>query len=146
MHQDRLWTGKRPVLWSEQFTAAQKRLTLFNLRQAIHDFKAKEGERKKHRKQMRTFMSLKQAGKQTEIYRQLMEMEFDITSKVKTEVEKVTAEHNDYLGQNLKKQINKESNKTRKDFVAAHEDSARRLVELQRLSSRDSLLASPGRG
>ena len=104
------------MLWSEQFTAAQKRLTLFNLRQAIHDFKAKEGERKKHRKQMRTFMSLKQAGKQTEIYRQLMEMEFDITSKVKTEVEKVTAEHNDYLEKNVKKQIKTESVRTRKEF------------------------------
>ena len=92
-------------------------------------------------------MSLKQAGKQTEIYRQLMEMEFDITSKVKTEVEKVTAEHNDYLGQNLKKQINKESNKTRNDFATAHNDSTRRLdVELQRLSSSNSLLTSPGPG
>jgi hypothetical protein len=100
------------VHWAEQFTAAKKQLTLFKLRQAIRDFRVKEKERKEHRKQMRDFMAMQQAGKQAEIYRQLQDIEFSIPNKVKTAVENVAAEHNDYLGTKLQQQMKEDAAKS----------------------------------
>jgi hypothetical protein len=103
------------VYWAEQFTTAKKQLTLFKLRQAIRDFRVKEKERKQHRKQMRDFMAMQQAGKQAEIYRQLQEIEFEIPNKVRSAVGKVAAAHNDYLGVKLRAQMQAESERSLQD-------------------------------
>jgi hypothetical protein len=120
------------VHWAEHHSERKRGETLFRLRQVLRDFKIDEKERHEQRKDMRDFMAMQQAGKQAKLYKQLQDIEFAIPNKVRSAVEQVAADHNDYSWRKMETQLTEETKGTHSNLELKHQETLGVIKALSR--------------
>jgi hypothetical protein len=123
------------VHWAEHHSERERGETLFRLKQVLRDFKINEKERHQQRKDMRDFMAMQQAGKQAKIYKQLQDIEFAIPNKVRSAVEQVAADHNDYSWRKMETQLTEETKETHSNLERKHHETLGVIEALSRTNT-----------